>query len=55
MRTCKNAMNITEFVDSIKLQLTDFMDGFCVKLSNLFLTAHYLYVINRNCYSNDFW
>jgi len=24
--TCKNAMNITEFVDSIKLQLTDLMD-----------------------------
>jgi hypothetical protein len=24
--TCKNAMNITDFVDSIKLQLTDLMD-----------------------------
>ena len=24
--TCKNAMNITDFVDSIKLQLTDFME-----------------------------
>jgi len=24
--TCKNAMNITDFVDSIKLQLTDFMN-----------------------------
>jgi hypothetical protein len=24
--TCKNAMNITDFVDSIKLQLSDLMD-----------------------------
>ena len=37
--TCKNAMNITDFVDSIKLQLTDFMDvgevGFIEGISNI--------------------
>jgi len=37
--TCKNAMNITDFVDSIKLQLTDFMDvgqaGFVQGISNI--------------------
>jgi len=37
--TCKNAMNITDFVDSIKLQLTDFMSigevGFVEGISNI--------------------
>ncbi len=37
--TCKNAMNITEFVDSIKLQLSDFMNvgevGFVEGISNI--------------------
>ena len=37
--TCKNAMNITDFVDSIKLQLTDFMEvgeaGFVEGISNI--------------------
>jgi hypothetical protein len=37
--TCKNAMNITDFVDSIKLQLSDFMDvgeqGFIQGISNI--------------------
>ena len=37
--TCKNAMNITDFVDSIKLQLSDFMDigevGFVEGISNI--------------------
>lgn len=37
--TCKNAMNITEFVDSIKLQLSDFMEvgevGFVQGISNI--------------------
>jgi hypothetical protein len=37
--TCKNAMNITDFVDSIKLQLSDFMDvgesGFVKGISNI--------------------
>ncbi len=37
--TCKNAMNITEFVDSIKLQLSDFMNvgeaGFVQGISNI--------------------
>jgi hypothetical protein len=37
--TCKNAMNITEFVDSIKLQLSDFMSigdvGFIEGISNI--------------------
>ena len=37
--TCKNAMNITDFVDSIKLQLTDFMDvgevGYIQGISNI--------------------
>jgi hypothetical protein len=37
--TCKNAMNITDFVDSIKLQLTDFMDvgelGYVEGISNI--------------------
>jgi hypothetical protein len=37
--TCKNAMNITEFVDSIKLQLSDFMSigdvGFVQGISNI--------------------
>ena len=37
--TCKNAMNITDFVDSIKLQLSDFMDvgeaGFVQGISNI--------------------
>jgi hypothetical protein len=37
--TCKNAMNITDFVDSIKLQLTDFMNigetGFVEGISNI--------------------
>ena len=36
---CKNAMNITDFVDSIKLQLTDFMNigetGFVEGISNI--------------------
>jgi hypothetical protein len=36
---CKNAMNITEFVDSIKLQLNDFMDigkvGYVQGISNI--------------------
>ncbi len=37
--TCKNAMNITDFVDSIKLQLTDFIEvgevGFVEGISNI--------------------
>jgi hypothetical protein len=37
--TCKNAMNITEFVDSIKLQLSDFINvgevGFIEGISNI--------------------
>jgi hypothetical protein len=37
--TCKNAMNITDFVDSIKLQLSDFMDvgkvGFVKGISDI--------------------
>ena len=37
--TCKNAMNITEFVDSIKLQLADFINvgelGFVEGISNI--------------------
>ncbi len=37
--TCKNAMNITDFVDSIKLQLSDFMSmgevGFIEGISNI--------------------
>jgi hypothetical protein len=37
--TCKNAMNITDFVDSIKLQLTDFINigesGFVEGISNI--------------------
>jgi hypothetical protein len=37
--TCKNAMNINEFVDSIKLQLSDFMDigeaGYVQGISNI--------------------
>jgi len=37
--TCKNAMNITDFVDSIKLQLTDLMEvgelGFVEGISNI--------------------
>jgi len=37
--TCKNAMNITDFVDSIKLQLSDFMSmgevGFVEGISNI--------------------
>jgi DNA-binding ferritin-like protein len=37
--TCKDAMNITDFVDSIKLQLTDFMSmgevGFVEGISNI--------------------
>ena len=37
--TCKNAMNITDFVDSIKLQLSDFMTvgevGFVEGISNI--------------------
>jgi hypothetical protein len=37
--TCKNAMNITDFVESIKLQLTDFMSmgevGFVEGISNI--------------------
>lgn len=37
--TCKNAMNITDFVESIKLQLTDLMDvgtlGFVEGISNI--------------------
>jgi hypothetical protein len=37
--TCKNAMNITDFVDSIKLQLSDFMDvgelGYVQGISNI--------------------
>ena len=37
--TCKNAMNITDFVDSIKLQLSDFMNvgevGFVEGISNI--------------------
>jgi hypothetical protein len=37
--TCKNAMNITDFVDSIKLQLSDFMKmgevGFVEGISNI--------------------
>jgi hypothetical protein len=37
--TCKNAMNITDFIDSIKLQLSDFMNmgevGFVEGISNI--------------------
>jgi hypothetical protein len=37
--TCKNAMNITDFVDSIKLQLSDFMEvgevGYIQGISNI--------------------
>lgn len=37
--TCKNAMNITEFIDSIKLQLSDFINvgdvGFIEGISNI--------------------
>jgi uncharacterized protein (DUF2235 family) len=37
--TCKNAMNITDFVESIKLQLSDFMNigevGFVEGISNI--------------------
>jgi hypothetical protein len=37
--TCKNAMNITDFVDSIKIQLSDFMNmgevGFVEGISNI--------------------
>jgi hypothetical protein len=37
--TCKNAMNITDFVDSIKLQLSDFMEvgeaGYVQGISNI--------------------
>ncbi len=37
--TCKNAMNITDFVDSIKLQLSDFINmgevGFIESISNI--------------------
>ncbi len=37
--TCKNAINITDFVDSIKLQLSDFMEvgesGFVEGISNI--------------------
>jgi len=37
--TCKNAMNITDFVDSIKLQLSDFINvgevGFIEGISNI--------------------
>jgi hypothetical protein len=37
--TCKNAMNITDFVESIKLQLSDFMSmgkiGFVEGISNI--------------------
>jgi hypothetical protein len=37
--TCKNAMNITDFVESIKLQLSDFMDvgkvGYVEGISNI--------------------
>jgi len=37
--TCKNAMNITDFIDSIKLQLSDFMSlgeiGFVEGISNI--------------------
>ena len=37
--TCKNAMNITDFVDSIKLQLSDFMEvgelGYVEGISNI--------------------
>ncbi len=37
--TCKNAMNITDFIDSIKLQLTDFINvgevGFIEGISNI--------------------
>jgi hypothetical protein len=39
--TCKNAMNITDFVDSIKLQLSDLMDvgekGFVEGISNIII------------------
>ena len=39
--TCKNAMNITDFVDSIKLQLSDFMNvgevGFVEGISNIII------------------
>jgi hypothetical protein len=41
--TCKNAMNITDFVESIKLQLSDFMNmgevGFVENISNI-ITKH---------------
>ena len=37
--TCKNAMNITDFIDSIKLQLSDLMDvgelGYVEGISNI--------------------
>jgi hypothetical protein len=37
--TCKNAMNITDFIDSIKLQLSDFINmgevGFIESMSNI--------------------
>jgi hypothetical protein len=40
--TCKNAMNITDFVDSIKLQLSDFMSigdvGFVEGISKIIVT-----------------
>ena len=39
--TCKNAMNITDFVDSIKLQLSDFMEvgelGYVEGISNIII------------------
>jgi hypothetical protein len=39
--TCKNAMNITDFVDSIKLQLSDFMEvgeiGYIQGISNIII------------------
>ena len=39
--TCKNAMNITEFADSIKLQLSDFENvgdvGFIIGISNIII------------------
>ena len=39
--TCKNAMNITDFVDSIKLQLSDFMEvgelGYVQGISNIII------------------
>jgi len=40
--TCKNAMNITDFVDSIKLQLSDFMEvgkiGYVEGISNIIVS-----------------